>query len=183
VFDDGCSRVWTLSIPNLKEESECFVLLPDGQCHDEVIFEALQEQHCPTHNKVKHVPPSLETRNLIQKDLSHKPSLCFLGHKIDMFTMIDKLLTLWLVSIVGKKDNVSGIGCNSLLHALCDYINERPNIFSCNIVKIYFVEVEVRKFGQDNAFLNTLNQLLQLLKIPEVKMLRRKFKKLLKIFA
>jgi hypothetical protein len=164
-FDQGCKAV--RAAPNMRDaekEMEKFVLLPRNGNHQVPIFNAkpvvewpraVIEKHSSKHRRssrhrsvtrskgVKNVYLSgakgseLSVRNMMQEDPSPSPPQFFMGREIDMYHVLNAVLSKRLVSVIGE----SGVGRSSLVCALCHYINERASTV-LGIEHIYHVKAK-----------------------------------------
>lgn len=85
----------------------------------------------------------LSVRNMMQEDPSPTPPQFFTGREVDMYHVLNYVLTQKLVSVVGVK----GIGRSSLVYGLCHYVNERRSTIIL-VQRIYFMRV-VQNRGSD----------------------------------
>lgn len=175
-FEQGCRAV--RATPNLKDaekEMKKFVLLPLDGDHNVPIFNAKPVREWPRvlseeakrlrrnirYNRKGSLPSvalrnlELNVRNLIQDDPSPTPPQFFLGREVEMYHVLNLVLSKRLVSVVGE----SGIGRSSLVCSLCHYVNERKNIISTSIEKIYFVKA--KKFKKKSRFVALIKTLLK----------------------
>jgi hypothetical protein len=186
-FEQGCRAV--RATPNLKDaenEMKKFLLLPRDGDHDVPIFNAKPVREWPRvlseeakrlrrnsrYNKKGSLPSvalrnlELNVRNLIQDDPSPTPPQFFLGREVEMYHVLNLVLSKRLISVVGEP----GIGRSSLVCSLCHYINERRNVISTSIEKIYFVKA--KKFKKKSRFVALIKTLLKRLvdegKVQEV---------------
>jgi len=137
------------TVPNSEEEMKKFVLLPEDGNHDVPVFDA--EPVCEWPRKSGAV--GFSRRNLYQRssgdgaslqDLSlPTPPQGFLGREIDMYHVLNAVLTKRFVSLVGP----TGIGRGSLASALCHYISDRKSTM-ITIETIYYVRAR-QKRGND----------------------------------
>ena len=116
------------SVPDSDQEMTKFVLLPKNGKHDVPVFDAEGVPEWP--------PPSMSggsSRRFIHHRKNHEndvieqslptPPQGFLGREVDMYVLMNKVLTKRFVSLVGT----TGIGRSSLASAVCHYINDRKS--------------------------------------------------------
>jgi len=115
------------SVPDSDQEMKKFVLLPKNGKHDVPIFDAESIPEWP--------PPSMasgsgrrfkyerKTDNDILEQALPTPPQGFLGREVEMYILMNEVLTKRFVSLVG----ITGIGRSSLASAMCHYINDRKS--------------------------------------------------------
>ena len=166
-FEQGKKSVGAAtSLSNPECERDKFILLPEHGNHDVAIFNAKSVREWPRylnqHSGRRGVHSAairnseLTVRNLIQEDPSPSPPQFFMGREIEMHKVLNELFNRRLVSVVGDP----GIGRSSLICAVCHYINERKNIVSTWVERIYFVKVKASK-KKKNRFAALAAQLLK----------------------
>lgn len=98
----------------------------------------------------------LSVRNMMQEDPSPTPPQFFMGREIDMYRVLNSVLSEQrLVSVLGEK----GLGRSSLVYALCHYLNERRSTVIEYIERIYFVRATQNRGS--NRFVAVLRELLK----------------------
>jgi hypothetical protein len=91
---------------------------------------------------------------MMQEDPSPTPPQFFIGREVDLYHVLNSVLTKRLVSVVGEK----GVGRSSLVYALCHYVNERRSTI-IEIDRIFFVRATQNRGS--NRFVAVLQQLLK----------------------
>jgi hypothetical protein len=91
---------------------------------------------------------------MMQEDPSPTPPQFFLGREVDMYHVLNLILTKRLVSVLGEK----GLGRSSLVSALCHYINERRSTI-IEIDCIFFVRATQSRGS--NRFVAILREVLK----------------------
>jgi hypothetical protein len=91
---------------------------------------------------------------MMQEDPAPTPPQFFTGREVDMYHVLNLILTQKLVSVVGEK----GVGRSSLVYGLCHYVNERSSTILM-IKRIYFMKA-TQKRGSD-GFVAMLRGLLK----------------------
>jgi len=157
-FDLGCKAV--RATPNLRDadrEMSKFVLLPRDGNHDVPIFDAKPVLEWPRvandnsprgrrgsrNSKTRGLNVTgtrgseISVRNMMQEDPSPTPPQFFMAREVDMYHVLNAILSKRLVSVVGEV----GIGRSSLVCALCHYINERASTMP-KIERIYYVRAK-----------------------------------------
>lgn len=162
-FEQGCNAV--RAAPSLRnnaeEEMKKFILLPKDGNHDVPVFNAKSIREWPrtamgssrSINTCGSRSSELSVRNMMQEVPSPKPPEFFLGREVDMYHVLNAVITRRLVSVLGAK----GVGRSSLLYALCRYINERRSTIMV-INRIFFVKVAQNQ--GPNRFAALLRELL-----------------------
>lgn len=117
-------------VSNSVMEGEKFVLLPESDTHDEIIFHASVVPHWPSLSR-GHISGSCYKhgswiRNSAEEVLSFHTTIPalppdFEGRQVDMHRVISQLLSRRFLSIVGE----DGLGKKSLAIAVCHYISAR----------------------------------------------------------
>lgn len=183
-FDQGCKAVHaTPNLRNAKQEMKKFILLPKDGNHDVPIFvdarpvrewpqtaagssRNLQRSKSSRRRGFPDVPRSrsiyvgsarsseLSVRNMMQEDPSPTPPQFFIGREVDLYHVLNSVLTKRLVSVVGEK----GVGRSSLVYALCHYINERRSTI-IEVDHIFFVRATQNRGS--NRFVAVLRDLLK----------------------
>ena len=155
----------TPNLRNAEEEMKKFILLPTDGNHDVPVFDARPVREWPRtvssgstrslqrSNSIRGSRPGrglipsrsinfggarsseLSVRNMMQEDPSPTPPQFFTGREVDMYHVLNAVLTQRLVSVVGEK----GIGRSSLVYGLCHYVNERRSTISL-VQRIYFMK-------------------------------------------
>lgn len=144
------------------EEEMKFLLLPEDGNHEVPIFDAEPVQEWPQHPHSSMTSLDgasnleLSVRNKIQEDPSPPPPQGFIGREVDLYHVLNSVLSKRLVSVVGEQ----GVGRSSLVYALCHYINIRKSTMSRAIDSIFFVGA-TRSRGADNYFVGVLRELLK----------------------
>jgi hypothetical protein len=157
-FEQGRKAVKALpGLGNAEFETEKFDLLPRDGNHDVPIFDArptLQWHHAQSYRKKKYKgKANLSMFNKLQEDPSTSPPQFFLGREIDLFLVLNKVMSNRLVSITGE----AGIGRSSLACALCHYINERASIMSHIFSNILYVRArQTRKQSRIRVLIQKL---------------------------
>ena len=164
-FEQGCKAVRaTPNLRNAEEEMKKFVLLPRDGNHDVPIFNANPLREWPRTGSSRVLQPKrsstrgkglqrsrslyfggarsseLSVRNMMQEDPSPTPPQFFLGREVDMYHVLNAILSKRLVTVVGE----TGVGRSSLVCAICHYINERSSTI-LEFDRIFFVK---RKQGR-----------------------------------
>ena len=78
----------------------------------------------------------------MQEDPSPTPPQFFLGREVDMYHVLNAILSKRLVTIVGE----TGVGRSSLVCAICHYINERSSTI-LEFDRIFFVKTKQGRGG------------------------------------
>jgi hypothetical protein len=145
-FEEGCNAVLCLpSLRNPTEEMQKFILLPEGGSHDISLFS--EAGHAVNRPPLRYKSSRMSYRS------SPAPPRYFTGREVDMYHVLNAVLSNPLVSVISKKD---GIGRSSLVHGLCRYIKERIRTISC-IDRIFYLSCK-----QSNSFSEVLHDLLRL---------------------
>ena len=166
-FEQGCKAVRaTPNLRNAEEEMKKFVLLPRNGNHDVPIFNANPLREWPKTGSSRALQPKrssargkglqrsrsqyfggarsseLSVRNMMQEDPSPTPPQFFLGREVDMYHVLNAILSKRLVTIVGE----TGVGRSSLVCAICHYINERSSTI-LEFDRIFFVKTKQGRGG------------------------------------
>ena len=180
-FEQGCKAVRaTPKLRNAEEEMKKFILLPKDGNHDVPVFHARPVREWPrtregssralvrSKSKRKNLgqmrsiytsgarSSELSVRNMMQEDPSPTPPQFFIGREVDMFHVLNAILSQRLVSVVGEK----GIGRRSLVYGVCHYVNERSSTI-LEIDRIYYLRA-ARNRGSDR-FLYVLRDFLKII--------------------
>lgn len=160
-FEQGCKAVRVSpNLRNAEDEMNKFVLLPRDGNHDVPIFNANPLREWPKTGSNRSLrsktskrsgllqrsrssyfggakSSELSVRNMMQEDPSPTPPQFFLGREVEMYHVLNAILTKRLVTVVGE----TGVGKSSLVCAICHYINERSSTI-LEVDRIFFVKTK-----------------------------------------
>jgi hypothetical protein len=148
-FDEGCNAVLcSTSLRNPEEEMQKFILLPEGEDHNIGIFlDAKKVRKSPRNIS------SLKKSSRQRLRSSPAPPRYFIGREIDMYHVLNAVLSNPLVSVLSSED---GIGRSSLVLGLCRYVNERIRTIN-GIDRILYLSCK-----QSSSFSKVLHEFLRL---------------------
>lgn len=161
------------SVPDSEQEMKKFILLPNNGKHDVPIFDA---EPIPEWPNTSDDAQSFSRRNIYQRRSIENgaieqalptPPQGFLGREVDMYTLLNEVLTKRFVSLVG----ITGIGRSSLASAVCHYVNDRKSTMIA-IETIFYVRAKPSR-GSDRfgSFMKPLHK--QLVAVGKARPLKK----------